>query len=129
VAIEVEKLSSKEAEQRRGGKPSKAEKPTQIIESVSRNERTAADQAATMTGTNRQYVSDVKKLSGLQYWGPLSGLITFICHHHSAASHVSCCLIASCSWLRKYPVSSTAFQVLRLVALDSDHRLSVDHLV
>lgn len=72
VSLEFEKYLAEIAKDRTGGRPIESytankelngHKPTQKIESVSdRNKNTAAAQAATAIGTNRQYVNDAKKI-------------------------------------------------------------------
>ena len=59
LAVELLPMLEKEAAQRKGGRPSKTRKHPQIIAEVSGEAR---EQAARIAGTNRQYVSDAKKI-------------------------------------------------------------------
>ena len=58
-AAELEKMK---AEQDKGGRPKKGEKPTQQIEQVNRNARSTDSLRATAAGTNRQYIRDAEKI-------------------------------------------------------------------
>lgn len=67
IALEVEKQLAKEAAKNVGGRPAKEDsgKPFQIIEKVFESPSVpihAAEQAAQIVGTNRQYVSDAKAI-------------------------------------------------------------------
>ena len=56
---EIEKLKAK---QPKGGRHPKLSKPTQSIESVSKNERSTDAIRAKAAGTNRQYLRDIRKI-------------------------------------------------------------------
>jgi ParB-like chromosome segregation protein Spo0J len=61
LALELEKVFAEEAKKRVGGRPAaRSEKLTQKFEEVSQGE--AAEQAAKIIGSNRQYVYDAKKI-------------------------------------------------------------------
>ncbi len=59
LAVELLPMLEKEAAQRKGGRPSKSKKHPQKIAEVFGEAR---EQAARISGTNRQYVSDAKKI-------------------------------------------------------------------
>ena len=56
-AAELEKMK---AEQDRGGRPKKGEKPTQQIGEVNRHDKETDSLRATAAGTNRQYIRDAQ---------------------------------------------------------------------
>lgn len=80
VALDIEKLLGEDAATRVGGRPRNGEKPSQMFDQVFEcpnchmsyrkstghicaNNRRAAQQAADIIGTNRQYVSDAKRIA------------------------------------------------------------------
>jgi len=62
VALEVERILAAEAKKRQGARTDLEQTLVNSLTNVSNNERKATAQAAKITGTNRDYVSDAKKI-------------------------------------------------------------------